>query len=220
VKTLIKRALLPRGKKLRRLQGGLARNQLMAIDLQSQMQRYFGLDERELAGVVAQLSSSCRTLIDVGANDGYYTLAFLASPAERVIACEPGPAGRELLANAAANGHQVSERFHFEQRLVGNGVGEARLSEILNHHPRPIFVKVDVDGGEASVLQSAESYPYPSELSWVVETHSLELERACVDWFSDRRYETEVINPSWWRRFIPEQRPLAHNRWLVATSIA
>jgi len=56
---------------MRRLHGGIAHNQMMAIDLQSQMQRYLGLDERELAGIVSQLTSSCRTLVDIGANDGY-----------------------------------------------------------------------------------------------------------------------------------------------------
>src|SRR5207248_11790999 len=140
VKNLIKRGLVPRGRKMRRLHGGIAHNQMMAIDLQSQMQRYFGLDERELAGIVSQLTSSCRTLVDIGANDGYYTMAFLASSADRVIACEPGPASMELLANAAANGHQISERFLLERRLVGNKAKEAKLSEILDDHPPPIFI--------------------------------------------------------------------------------
>src|SRR5207253_10222262 len=107
-----------------------------------------GLDERELAGIVSQLTSSCRTLVDIGANDGYYTMAFLASSADRVIACEPGPASVELLANAHANGHQISKRFLLERRLIGTRGTEAKLSEILDGYPPPIFVKVDVDGGE------------------------------------------------------------------------
>lgn len=216
MKSLIKRALVPRGRKLRRLRGGIARNQLMAIDLQSQLQRYLGLDERELAGIVSKLSSSCRTLIDIGANDGYYTVAFVASPAERIVACEPGPASRELLANAAANGHQISDRFRLEQRLVGNAAGEVRLSEILGDNPPPFFVKVDVDGAEVGVLQSAQDYPALNQISWVVETHSVELEETCIDWFSSRGFRTQIIDVAWWRRFIPEKRPLAQNRWLIA----
>jgi hypothetical protein len=216
VKSLIKRTLVPSGLKLRRLHGGIAQNQMMAIDLQSQMQRYLGLDERELAGIVSQLISSCRTLVDVGANDGYYTMAFLASSADRVITCEPGPASIELLANAAANGHQISKRFLLERRLIGNNANEAKLSEILADYPRPIFVKVDVDGGELGVLESAQNYPALNQISWVVETHSVELEQACIDWFSNHRFQTEIVDAAWWRRFIPEQRPLVQNRWLVA----
>ena len=201
---------------LRRLRGGVSRDQLMTINLRTQLQRYLGLDERELAGIVSQLISSCRTLVDVGANDGYYTMAFLASSADRVIACEPGPASRELLGNATANGHQISERFLLERRLIGNNANEAKLSEILDDHPRPIFVKVDVDGGELEVLESARNHPALNQISWVVETHSVELERACLDWFSNHRFHTEIVDAAWWRRLIPEQRPLVQNRWLVA----
>jgi len=140
----------------------------------------------------------------------------VASSAERVIACEPGPASVELLANAAANGHHISERFLLERRLIGNKANEAKLSEILDDHPRPIFVKVDVDGGELGVLESAQNYPALNQISWVVETHSVELERACIDWFSNHRFQTEIVDAAWWRRLIPEQRPLLQNRWLIA----
>ena len=215
VKRFVKR-LLPGGRKFRRLCGGVSRGLTMAIDLRIQLQRYLGLDEREIASAVSRLSSSCRTLVDIGANDGYYTVAFLESDAVRVVACEPGPASEQLLANAEANGHQLSNRFRLEQRLVGNGAEEATLEEILDDHPRPIFVKLDVDGGELSVIQSVEHYPHLNDISWVVETHSAELEQACIDWFSAHRYQSRIIGPAWWRRLIPEQRPLEQNRWLVA----
>jgi hypothetical protein len=215
VKALIKR-LLPQGCKLRRLRAGISCGLLMSINLQTQFQRYLGLDEREIAPAVRKLSASSRTLVDVGANDGYYTVAFLASSADRVIACEPSPANDQLLANAMANGHQLSSRFQLERRLMGNCVGEATLADILDDNPRPVFIKVDIDGGELSVLQSIEPYPYLDEVSWVVETHSVELEQACIAWFSAHWFQSQIIEPAWWRRFIPERRPLSHNRWLVA----
>jgi hypothetical protein len=121
-----------------------------------------------------------------------------------------------LLANAAANGHQISKRFLLERRLIGNKANEAKLSEILADHPQPIFVKVDADGGEPGVLESARNHPALNQISWVVETHSVELERACIDWFSDHGFQTEIVDAAWWRRFIPEQRPLVQNRWLIA----
>jgi hypothetical protein len=220
VKSFLKRTLLPGGWKMRRLRGGIARHQLMTLDLQTQLQRFLGLDEKELAGIVSKFCSSCRTLIDVGANDGYYTLAFLASPADQVIACEPGPANTELLANAAANGHQLSTRFHLERRLVGCTAGEASLAEIFDGCPTPIFVKVDVDGGEVEVLQSAQSHPALRQTSFVVETHSAELEQNCLEWFSIHGFSTEIINAAWWRLLIPEKRPPAHNRWIAANPLA
>src|SRR4051794_37936370 len=128
MKNTIKRALLPAGRKLRRLRGGVARNQMMAIDLHSQLQRFLGLDERELQPIISHLIVSSETLVDVGANDGFYTLAFLASPAQFVIACEPGPAADDLVTNAAANGHHISNRFRIERRLVGTGASQITLT--------------------------------------------------------------------------------------------
>jgi hypothetical protein len=215
VKRLIKR-LLPRGRKQRRILGGICRGLTMSLDLESQLQRYLGLDEREIAGDVWRLSANARTLVDVGANDGYYTMAFLNSEADRVIACEPGDAAKQLMANAAMNGHLVSDRFQVERRLIGTGADAITLAKIIEGCPRPIFFKIDVDGAEVDVLQSIETYPHLHETSWMIETHSPELEQECVEWFDSRNFRTRIISPAPWRRLIPEQRVLLHNRWLIA----
>jgi hypothetical protein len=194
---------------------GICKGLIMSLDLQSQLQRYLGLDEYEIASAVSQFMSSARTLVDVGANDGYYTVAFLGSKADCVIACEPGAVCDELVANAAANGHKLSKRFRVERRLVGSDVD---LAEIVDGCPLPVFLKVDVDGGELEILRSIEPYPHLGETLWVVETHSRELEGRCVDWFTSRNFRTRIISPAFWRRAIPERRPLAHNRWLIAQS--
>src|SRR5438552_18620213 len=93
----IAKSVLPRGRKLRRIKGGLIKGMMMELDFSSQSQRYLGLDERELLASMRKLIPRCSSLIDVGANDGYYTLAFLRSQAKRVIACEPGRAMNRLL---------------------------------------------------------------------------------------------------------------------------
>lgn len=215
MKRLIKR-FLPQGRKKRRLLGGISKGLIMSLDLQSQLQRYLGFDEREIASVISELSSSAHTLIDVGANDGYYTMAFLDSGAECIVACEPGPIGDQLIANAAANGHELSARFRIERRLIGSDAEAVALAKIVDGSPRPTFFKVDVDGAELDVLRSIEHYPYLSDTFWVVETHSQELENRCLDWFAGHRFQTKIISPALWRRLIPERRPIAHNRWLAA----
>lgn len=217
MKQIIKSSLLPSGRKLRRLVGGAGRGQLMWIDLQHQLQRYLGLDEREILRDVSRFMRSSRTLVDVGANDGHYTVPFLASSAEYVIACEPGAqAAADLLLNAEANGYPVTDRFHLERRLVGSAPGEVSLAELLADRPGPVFVKVDVDGGEVGVLRSAQNYADLRQTRWLVETHSIELEQGCIDWFAKRGFRARVVDPAWWRRFVPERRLLVHNRWLVA----
>ncbi|HEY4285037.1 MAG TPA: FkbM family methyltransferase [Chthoniobacterales bacterium] len=188
----------------------------MKIDLQTQLQRYLGLDEREVAAAISNMADGASTLMDIGANDGYYTLAFLRSEAERVISCEPGPVSGDLLSNAAANGYAPSARFTPHCRLVGTHHGELSLAELIEGCPQPIFIKVDVEGSEVDVLRSSESGQQPRQISWVVETHSLELENECARWFLQKGYQTRVIRPAWWRWFLPEFRPAAHNRWLIA----
>ncbi len=189
----------------------------MELDLTSQTQRYLGLDEREILRATQRLSNSCKTMIDIGANDGYYTLAFLQSAAERVVACEPGPPAELLLQNALANGYQLDERFSIEVKPIGSGPGCVKITDLLADLPRPIFIKVDIDGGEHDLLLSAETYPFFGDIRWLIETHSVELESQCVAWLTSHGYETRIIDNAWWRALLPELRPLAHNRWLMAS---
>jgi hypothetical protein len=216
MKQAIKRLLVPEGRRLRRLRGGLAKGMMMELDLSNQSQRYWGLDERELVAAFRRMIPACRSLIDVGANDGYYTMAFLQSKAARVVACEPGPAMEQLLSNARANGYETGERFIAEQRFIGAGEGSVSIAELVRDLPRPVFLKVDIDGGEVELLQSAENCDCLSDLRWLIETHSKELEEQCIAWLEAHGYKTRIIYNAPWRVLLPEQRPIPHNRWLVA----
>jgi hypothetical protein len=77
-------------------------------------------------------------------------------------------------------------------------------------------VKVDVEGAELQVLEGARDLLGRGGVSWIVETHSLELERECIRVLESCRLRVRVVEPAWWRVAVPETRPIAHNRWLVA----
>jgi hypothetical protein len=216
MKQEIKRLLFPQGRHFRKLRGGIAKGMLMELDLAHQSQRYFGIDERELLATLRRLINQASSLVDVGANDGFYTMAFLRSKATRVVACEPGPVAEQLLVNAKVNGYEPGERFTVERRCVGPHAGEVSLVELVKELPRPAFLKVDIDGGEFDLLRSAETCESLNTLSWLIETHSAELERQCIAWLESRGYRTRIIYNAAWRALLPEQRPLDHNRWLVA----
>jgi hypothetical protein len=216
LKQAIKRLLFEPGRRLRRLRGGLAKGMLMELDLAHQSQRYWGFDERELLDTFRRLIPACRSLIDIGANDGYYTLAFLKSSAQRVIACEPNPAKEQLLANIRANGYDTDARFRLEHRPVGLDEGYVSLTELVKDLPAPIFIKVDIDGGETKLLESAEGCERLMDLRWLIETHSSELEKECINWLEARGYRTQIIPNAPWRILLPESRIVEQNRWLVA----
>ena len=216
MKQAIKRLLFPQGSQLRRLRGGISKGMLMELDFASKTQRYWGFDERELVKTFRRLIPTCQSLIDIGANDGYYTLAFLKSSAQRIIACEPYPAKEQLLVNVKANGYDRDPRFHLEQRPVGLEEGFVSIAELVKDLPAPIFLKVDIDGGEADLLKSAEGSERLMDLRWLIETHSKELEEQCIAWLEGHGYKTQIIPNARWRMILPEERLLEHNRWLVA----
>jgi hypothetical protein len=65
------------------------------------------------------------------------------------------------------------------------------------------------------VIQSVALYPHLREVSWVIETHSAQLEKDCVDLLSTYGFRTQIVKQAWWRCLIPERRLLTHNHWLV-----
>ena len=219
MKQFLKKLIVPEGRQLRKIRGGVAKGMLMELDLRSQSQRYWGFDEREILTPIQRLGSACRSLIDVGANDGYYTMSFLRSQAERVVACEPGPVVDLLLRNAAANGYQVDQRFSVISKPIGRGPGCLSVTELVNNLPRPIFLKVDIDGGEYDLLTSAEGCTFISETRWLIETHSPELEEQCIAWLQSHGHSTHIIHNARWRVVLPELRPIPHNRWLMAAPL-
>lgn len=218
IKKSLKECFLPRGRKLRRLRGGLAKGMLMEFDLRDQLQLYLGLYEREVRRSLLRLMPTCMTCVDIGGNEGYYTLAFLRSGAQRVVACGPASVVERLLRNAEFNGYRLNEYFSVERRSIGKGEGKKWLTvaDLVRRLPRPILLKVDVEGGEFGALQSAEGYPFLAELCWVIETYSRELEMKCEYWLRSHGYKARVIRDAGWRALVPERRPLPHNRWLVA----
>jgi hypothetical protein len=219
LKRWLKRQILPGSPRVHRIRFGLARGCLMNLNLQNQLQRLLGLDEREIAATVRRGLASARSAVDVGANDGYYTLVFLRSNAERVIACEPGAVAEELLRNISMNQCRCEGRFAMERRPIGARPDELGLGKLMMDLPRPLLVKIDIDGGELEALASADGLDHLEDTFWVVETHSVELERECRSWFDARGFRTSIVDHAWWRRFIPELRPGPQNRWLIAEGL-
>ena len=216
MKSLVKRLLLPRRRSLRRIRGGLISGMRMELNLQSQSQRLLGLDERELVAPMRYLIPRCKSLVDVGANDGYYTLAFLQSQALRVVACEPGRSVERLMRNAAANNFHQDERFIIRNCAVGRREGMIGIGDILRDLPVPVLVKMDIEGAEVDALQTVTATTDLSNVYWIIETHSRELEENCVHWLNEHNYDIRIVKNAFWRLVVPERRS-PENRWIVAT---
>ena len=135
---------------------------------------------------------------------------FAFDPSERFPA--------DLSANLGLNGFHGDLRSRLIKKYVSDHEDDnhCRLDSFATGLEGPCVVKIDVDGGEGTVLRGAPFFLDRKDVSWIIETHSLELERECEHILNSKGFSTIVIKNSWWRAFIPEQRPTPHNRWLVA----
>lgn len=212
--------LLPRGAKPRAIRFGYGRGLTMDVDLQHRTQLLLGLYERELLPHLERQSSIANSAIDIGANEGFYSLAFLArSNIQNVIAVEPDSEARTLLGrNLALNPELDSTRLTIITDFVGSDRenGMETLDHLTRELRAPILVKLDVDGGELDVLQGSEALLSRLDSLWLIETHSWELENACIEFLEQRGYQTCIIPNAGYRAVIPENRQSAHNRWLSA----
>ncbi len=216
----LKELLLPSGSARRTIRSGILAGVAMELDFAHHTQRWLGLQERELNAWFRLLSKDIGTAIDVGANDGMYTLYFLAkSPARKVFAFEPSEVSlSQMRKNLAFNGFENDSRIKIVMQTVGtvaNGQDVA-LDSFFNTIQFPCLIKVDIDGGELSLLEGSRQLLASQCVRWIIEVHSVELQEKCLDVLRAANYKTFVVRNAWWRRIIPELRPGELNQWIIA----
>jgi hypothetical protein len=200
---------------------GLYRKLCLDLDFRSQTQLYLGLLERETHRYIRRIAGKCDWFIDVGAGHGELCLFFLKQPRRvGVVAIEPSPDEvATLRRNLALNGI-ADDDVEIVTKFVGSGdtADTIMLDAVDVDRNARGFVKIDVEGAELNVLHGGSRLLRPELVDLLIETHSLEIERECMAWLAKSGYQTEVIHNAWWRRLVPEYRPIEHNRWLWATS--
>jgi hypothetical protein len=195
----------------------------MNLNLAHQTQLYLGLFERETHPWLKRLSKGITTGIDIGAADGEYTLFLLKhTRASKIYSFEPDPIMMSRLNSNLRLNHELElEHLQMSTRFVGrSSSGDIVCLDSLAEDIRcPCLIKMDVDGAEAEILAGAGAIKAMPDIRWLIETHSEKLERSCVKSLQSAGFKTEIIRNAWWRAIMPEQRPIPHNRWLVAWKI-
>lgn len=218
MRRLLKKLVFGEGERPHAVWFGVGRGCRFIIDAGTMSQRIVGLNEAELAEPFRQCVARSRTFVDVGASDGYYpVIAVRLNPGLTAVGCEP-QASLEARAweNYRLNFPADRPRMEWVAKEVGDGPGQTSLDALAADRPGPVFVKVDVDGGEVAVLRSGPRLLARPDCALLLEVHSEQLEADCVALCRAGGYECRVIKPAWWRRIIPEYRPIGFNRWLLA----
>src|SRR5271170_4142104 len=124
-----------------------------------------GTYEKELHPLVAEIQrSGFRTMIEIGAAQGYYAIGFsLACHQMRIVTFESNPRAREQIARTAqANGvaERITQHGHCDH---------AQLAKYLTD-PEGSLLFVDIDGGEAELIDP-ESVPALKHTTILLEEH-------------------------------------------------
>lgn len=205
----VKSALVPDVVRPRVIRFGLFAGLRMDVSFRSRTQPYLGLWEREIAGWTRLLSNGARTAMDIGCRDCFYTMYLAKRTGAKVFAFDPDPKVDAEIRRCIALNEVETDRVEYFQKAVGANFPLDSLLPL----PEPIFVKMDVDGGEVDVLCTSREL-LARNCRWVIETHSLALERQCIDILRGHGLRTKIIDHAWWRTIVPEQR--AKNcRWLA-----
>jgi FkbM family methyltransferase len=159
------------------------------------------------------------SVLDVGANAGYYTLLAAArvGPGGNVWAFEPSPRnaailrrhvalnrlGRVRVEEAAASDREGTACFdgsggsgtgHLAEQ-GGTRVRTLRLDDYCAEHGIvPRAVKIDVEGAEGEVLAGFESTLAAARPYLFLSTHGQATHRRCVEWLQARGYALEPLD--------------------------
>lgn len=151
---------------------------------------WIGTYERRKQDLVRYVVKPGMRVVDVGANAGFYTLAFsrLVGPAGKVLAIEPLDANLVFLCdhltlnrveNVSVMRGAVSDRVgeaHFaigENRAVGRLADSGSITvptitlDSLGLEP-PDLVKIDIEGGELAALRGARGWIQAKRTLWLV----------------------------------------------------
>jgi hypothetical protein len=202
-----------------RIRFGVARGIMMNLNRDDRIQRLLGLEEREIHGAFREFATGSEIFADIGASDGYYGLVYYKwNPKGIIFLCDSDhkfpPLQRK---NFLLNNFPMDKVSIISKYVCDFSDNEhIALEEPLAGEKGEIFMKIDVDGGELIVLKGVKRLLESRKCKLIVETHSKELENDCKAFLVGLDYRVVIIPNAWWRFFIPEKRPIAHNRWFRA----
>ena len=201
---------------------GPFRGARVMMNPRTSLRKVFGLYEHELNQWLETALTRVARVIDVGANDGYFTFGCAAAlrrrgTAAEIIAYEPQPGHLAQLNAAAADQRASSVRLEIVPSLVGSEATNNMTT--LDASPAAdrinTLIKIDVEGAEVDVISGAQSWLNRSNL-FLIEVHREAYLDQLIGVFNDRGLSLRRVD----QRALPligrEARDI-ENWWLVST---
>jgi hypothetical protein len=200
---------------VRRVPLGLGRGLRLEADPRSTLHTYLGTAEIEIARHLREFAQPGVRAFDVGSNNGWYAMVLARLTGETAVAIDFDPACLlRIERNLARNDADVRLVRAYVTSTVDPAQGADTLDRLAYEDLwLPDLLKIDVEGAELGVLDGARRILAERRPHVVLETHSRELERACIELLREYDYAPLVVDQ---RRVFKEGRPNPENRWLVA----
>jgi hypothetical protein len=211
----VKSKLLPHGRRMRRLPAGIGRGLRMGIDFQrGETQMYLGLYEVQLNRQLREIAAPGFASFDLGGHFGYDALILAKITGNKVLTVESELGWIEEMRTNIAENPDLPPIL-IEHAMVGDhdGDGMVTIDTLAARYFTPDLLKVDIEGAEADALRGARSVLRTRRPAILLEVHAKDVEWECLEILRDAGYDPPAVVER--RTWLPERRPLEHNRWLV-----
>lgn len=197
------------------LRGGRA-----VMNPRNSLRKVFGLYEHELNAWLESALRLTNRVIDVGANDGYFTFGCAAAfrrlqKRSEIVAFEPDAEHFRSLSDSLRNQPRGLVEFKLIESFVGaHESGDSKALDTLQGDRQNTLIKIDVEGAEEDVLAGASSWLRETNY-FLIEVHKEHFLQTIPRLFQSHGLSLDQIN----------QRPLKllgretrdeQNWWLVS----
>jgi hypothetical protein len=207
-----------------RILRGPFRGARIVMNPRESLRKVFGLYEHELNDWVEHALRRVTRVLDVGANDGYFSFGCAAAFRRlgvngTITGFEPQENHVQTLRESILMQGRQDVPIEIVRAMVGREVsnGITTLDALPVQDKRHTLIKIDVEGAELEVIEGAQSWMDPSNL-FLIEVHREPYLAKLMQMFASHAHQLRQVNQQPLPLLGHETRDTA-NWWMVSASV-